>query len=416
MFTAFVKNLSDIDAGDFQALIDGGAAENERVEFKRQFPAKSDDPWNADCRFGEYGRDQILSELVAFANAHGGQLLIGIEENSSDGAKRAKALTPVRDCHDLSDRILKAARDCVDPPLDRLQGVGVPIGDAGAGVVALRVDRSPDAPHRLESSRECFIRRADRTEKMTMREIQDLTLLTSRGMQDLDTRLQARRDEYESAIQDPEFSAPGFLTSVRMTAIPVWPITLPPVRRDSPSMPRMSNATIRMGNDLVGVWRPPFMNDQRPIIRGWRQSETLPGKHWSYISREDGLSEIVGWGLHTPSPDGYRIVPPGKILMMLISILRTVEAMRTSAQAPSAEFVVDWEMRIFGDEDIRLGQLFGNDAYNDSLGEALPHRMPFPLLSIRSPDEFNGIIRRALQDLLSGVGYEMDLHPLQVEW
>ena len=47
--------------------------------------------------------------------------------------------------------------------------VGVPTEEDGSGVVVFRAPRSRMAPHRLTQSKDCYVRRADRCEVMTMR-------------------------------------------------------------------------------------------------------------------------------------------------------------------------------------------------------------------------------------------------------
>ena len=57
------------------------------------------------------------------------------------------------------------------------------------------------APHRHTVTKECYIRRADRTEKMTMREIQDLTLQVERGLVKIERRF-GEREELFASIWD----------------------------------------------------------------------------------------------------------------------------------------------------------------------------------------------------------------------
>ena len=60
------------------------------------------------------------------------------------------------------------------------------------------VPRSRMAPHRHTANKECYVRRADRTEKMTMREIQELTLQVERGLAAIERRFEERRELFSA--------------------------------------------------------------------------------------------------------------------------------------------------------------------------------------------------------------------------
>jgi len=60
------------------------------------------------------------------------------------------------------------------------------------GVVLFRTVASPQDPHRVAGDGHAFIRRGASSGKMTMREIQDLTLDLSRGSDRLDALFEQR--------------------------------------------------------------------------------------------------------------------------------------------------------------------------------------------------------------------------------
>jgi len=82
------KPLADIVQGDLEGLIRDGWFEDEQLDFKTSIPHKDGenrDPWRnpptpEGRRIKEYGRDQLLATVVAFANSYGGDLLIGVRE------------------------------------------------------------------------------------------------------------------------------------------------------------------------------------------------------------------------------------------------------------------------------------------------------------------------------------------------
>ena len=125
-------------------------------------------------QIGDRARNKVLEEAVAFANAHGGALLIGIKESDTKPPVAAE-IKPLPRCAELAERLGLMFRECVEPQLPWLEVFGVPI-EGKNGVVVIRVGRSRLAPHRVKPTHVCPVRRADRCDSMTMREIQDMTL------------------------------------------------------------------------------------------------------------------------------------------------------------------------------------------------------------------------------------------------
>ena len=166
-----------IDSSHIKSFVDSKVPEGEQVEFKQSLPAKDGkfDPWmSGEDKIGDRAKKEILEEVAAFANAHGGALFLGIKESDGKPAV-AGEISPVPRCEELAERLKLVFRDCVEPQLPRLEIFAVPVKD-GEGIVIIRVGRSRLAPHRVTKTLVCPIRRSDRCEKMTMREIQDMTL------------------------------------------------------------------------------------------------------------------------------------------------------------------------------------------------------------------------------------------------
>ena len=87
MIAVLTKPADRIGPGDIQALIAENVPESAQIEFKESLPAgkgKADAWLNGDSGIGDHARNRILEEVVAFANAYGGALVLGIAE---DGAK-----------------------------------------------------------------------------------------------------------------------------------------------------------------------------------------------------------------------------------------------------------------------------------------------------------------------------------------
>jgi hypothetical protein len=189
------KALREITRADLQAVCDAAWLEDEQLDFKLTIPHKArpeEDPWKVRQSIGDHGRDQLLATVVAFANSYGGDLIVGIEETTGNpGAARALALLP--NCADAADRLSKQANACIEPHLSSLEVRGIPIDADGNGVVIFRVSQSRNAPHRLTTTKDCYHRVRHETLPMTMRQIQDLTFSSSRGIAAIEERFASLR-------------------------------------------------------------------------------------------------------------------------------------------------------------------------------------------------------------------------------
>ena len=214
------KPAEQITAGDIESLIESEVPEGEQIEFKEKPSAKKGavDPWMlGKGRIGDRGRDELLEEVVAFANAYGGTLLLGVKESKAKPPVAAE-ITSVPRCAELAERLKLVFRDCAEPEIPRIEIFAVQTKD-DSGVVVFRVGRSRMAPHRVTTTRVCPVRRADRCEGMSMREIQDMTLNVSRGLERLERRLSERSERFSQEFDRLEPPEDAF--GIRLTAAPV---------------------------------------------------------------------------------------------------------------------------------------------------------------------------------------------------
>jgi predicted HTH transcriptional regulator len=98
---------------------------------------------------GRVARDDIAKEIVAFANAYGGVIIIGIDETDDHPKRAAQLASPqiprVADC---AEQLGRALRSIIDPPIPMLDIRGVPSSrSSGEGAILVRVSSSPSAPH-----------------------------------------------------------------------------------------------------------------------------------------------------------------------------------------------------------------------------------------------------------------------------
>ncbi len=135
--------------------------ESVTFEYKRQMYDRRDSD----------ARKEMLRDISSIANAEGGVLIVGMEE---DGAGTAQALVPVPDAEAEAGRIVSS---CLASIVDRIPGLKatrVPV--AGGDVVVVTIPRSYRRPHMvtLDGVNELWIRHDRQKSKMTVAEIRAL--------------------------------------------------------------------------------------------------------------------------------------------------------------------------------------------------------------------------------------------------
>ena len=420
MTAVLSKPAERIDAGDIQALIDASVPEGAQIEFKESLPARGSgdpDPWmQGDGRVGDRARNEILEEVVAFANAYGGALVLGIADSRSKPPVAAN-VAPLPRCADLAERFRQVFGACVEPPLPTLDIVSVPtVGDSG--VIVFRTGRSRRRPHRVKPTLECPIRRDDRCEALSMREIQDMTLNLARGTERLERRLQERSRKFEEEFQRLETPDDAF--GFRMTAVPVGD--------------EIRFEAVYTGGNLIEELRPPeieirrglnnrdsrlrtirnsygmHFDDWRPMLRAARVEDShgrdRRAVRFAYAEiHADGLLE---WGFvsnrlichpYTPESPQESKFDSETPVSTLAGLLVWANRVRQRASAPGAEYAVQPQLRVTA-VSVNVG---GND---DSVvvGSIKRDDTDFPLYPLEASGEIDETVSRFETDFWNNFG------------
>jgi hypothetical protein len=360
----FGKSIEEITAADVEGL--GGTPEGQTFELKSELSSakgrKQPDPWMMPSATGrdrrgpeDHAKEGLFRELVAFANAEGGWLVLGMGE-SADHPKRATAPAPLPDCHELAQRLQRAADDWVDPPMPGIRFCGIAIGDSGAGVVVARAPRSPLAPHRLSKSgrtKEAYRRVGDESKPMGMREIQEMTLQRrSEG-----ARMEAMFEEGRAAfvrIPVPQ----GFVRMVgfHIIGVPVnGPLAAERLYRHPELFDRVKSgfAPLASGRKMTfAAFDACYDHPQihfRPVLRGAQRIDTYrinqPGKEpvvdiVGLELRENGLLSL---GMLTSEAELG--ISMQWILVEVTNALRSILGLRKLASAHDAEYALEIVLR-----------------------------------------------------------------------
>lgn len=235
----FKRPLQDITKDDIVRLI--GRYEDERFEAKEiltgderidtgEAPKFASRIYNGGA-LEEKSRDAIAKEICAFANRDGGTLVIGLEEADGNCIKGlADLLVPNPDT--VADNLSRAVQAVIEPPLSglRIRGLADPDRSDGHGYLVLQVEPSGLAPHRLKSKKEkdAYIRRGEESVSMSMREIQDLTLLVERRRAGRDEIFEARRSAFlrqQVSTSEAATAKPGYVAGRTLQSDPRPSIT-----------------------------------------------------------------------------------------------------------------------------------------------------------------------------------------------
>lgn len=397
------KSPREWEPSDLEAVVQLALAEGDSLELKVAVPEKSGakTTWRASRDLSDYSVRSLLSEMVAFANGRGGWLLLGVREGGIHPA-RAIGLAALPACGDLADRLAKQARDLIEPQVPVLDVVPVPASESGDGFVVARVGRSHRAPHRLRIDRECYVRRGDRSEKMTMEEIQDLTILVSRGAAALGSAVANRSEEALAWIKSLE--RPGVRTAGLFSiGEPVWPLALPLTHGDEGTFPLLRAIDAKVGGESKGWDCPLKSSDETPVLRGRSRGYAHEGQGGFQVVREDGSVGIrAAWTVEGAS------LWFGWIPWAIANTLRMVDAARQGAGSPSAEFAIHWGLY----DSTGVVDLLGHYAHRPAFAP-IP---TFPTLAYRDRASRDELVRQAAKDAWNALGRRGWEGPIEIRW
>ena len=422
MIEIFSKPADEIGTRDIKELIALRVSESEQIEFKEGLStnASGANPWmSGNGKIGDRARDKILEEVTAFANAFGGVLVLGIRESRSRPPV-AEEIVPVERCAELSERLKLMFRDCVDPPLSMLEIVGVPF-ENNSGVVVIRVGRSRFAPHRVRTTRVCPVRRHDRREEMTMREVQDMTLNVSRGLERLDKRLSQRSARFPEEFD--KLGDPQNAFGIRMTALPVGDefrfdrvfsqgniieALREPWHRVTETKADREPVDLE---DLPHEFKPTMW---RPMLRAAR-AETVssfePDMRALSGYREIHCDGLIEWGLlsceRCPKPGEEKTCPfpPYWPILQLANLIAWAHRVRIEAGAPTAEYALDIQVRVRGHATKVMNPVC--DYRMPWLALLAEGSTDFPRYSLRDTDEAVRLIRLFKRDFWNSFGKDI---------
>jgi len=400
--------IESINAQDIQQFCADQIAEGLEIELKADLPSKAGfatDPWHTGKSVGQYARNEIADEVVAFANTFGGVVCIGITE-TKDHPKRADSPNPLPRVHDLARQLRQAVYDIIDPPLPVLESWGVELG-SGRGVVLLRVLPSRRRPHRQQANKEVFVRRADESVRLSMREIQDLTIHAVSEAAKIDATIAERRGEHRKEVlqflestRSPQEGIWG--GGLQFFAMPTSSLDLGRVVGRSP-LTNLS-ATVVADFDAAKypcVWPHAANLDWRPGLRQISAEKKVADRKARYSLLTNGTCEISFFLKATEDRPGLFA---GWLVGGLGTTLSWIERIRAEAGS-NVEFALAPQLSIFG-KPISLCR-YGSGSFAEGHATTLPPGFhEFPIMSVGPIEEFPQLLLRFDEDFWNLGGYD----------
>ena len=226
-----------------------------------------------------------------------------------------------------------------------VRGIETPDGAEGAGVVLFRVPPSRRAPHRLRPTLHSYLRRADRTEEMTMVEVQDMSVRLARGGEAIKERLEESRQHYLSVVTlwDRESVRE---VGVRATVLPVGGnVHIDRVYRVEKLTLLRPTIRATIDGEAQELWVPqgnvlPRLSF-RPVLRGGMRITDTDERH---VTAEtifsDGLVEFVYKYI-----EQTEAIFAHQVVALAANALIVADAARQVAGVPGAELILDVELR-----------------------------------------------------------------------
>jgi schlafen family protein len=410
MLPVFTKPLELVTPADVVDLTAQAWPEGYEVEFKKALPHKKGGthPWAVGADdIGEHARDEILSEVVAFANAQGGSLVLGVEE-TKDRPPRALAISAVPRVGELARRFEDQARSCIDPPLPGLRIRAVET-DGNSGVVIFRTTASRAAPHRLTTTLHSYVRHGSSTLRMTMREIQDMTLNVVRGLAGVEQTFADRGGSFRAWL-DRQCSAVGGQVgaALRITAVPLAPLPDPGriLGREYDLFFLQREFAAMVNGQPVTLSLPVRLDRERPIVRGAARVYADQGPTGGRLRQELYQSGLADLWFAMIRSDNRPLIFVSNVLAAAATTLKLINRFRETVGSPDAEYAVEVAIDSIGNlpgahVPISLvGPLMDPDQTPPNVGTPLL----FPRASIGNPSAFPLLLNTILADCHDAIG------------
>jgi hypothetical protein len=200
----FIKPVNEIEFEDVKAFCDEQIEENRRVEYKKAFSSKDE-------------KKQIAKEISAFANTHGGIILVGVGEKDRKPKLPIDGIDYVKG---LNEKVTSIALKNIYPPVFPETKVCRFGDNHEKAVVVIRVQESDETPHTVERTTGIYVRVDSQSEpqRAPFEEIEWLMNRRKKAVENRERLLRRAEERFNNQLTKKNFNA---FQSV--SVIPVFP-------------------------------------------------------------------------------------------------------------------------------------------------------------------------------------------------
>jgi Putative DNA-binding domain len=284
------KPLNEITWSDIEALKVDEREEDDMLEYKEAFSVDDNGAETLHNDYAALNKNQrkkanasIAKHAVAFLNGRGGDLILGVKELSKENPVIAE-FTPIHNIVETRDRLERAMAEFIEPRQTALSIKAVISPEnLNVGVLVIRANSSLRAPHRSTISKDCYVRRGRESVPMPMDEVQDVTVMRRRTIDERVTQLERLFDGFEFGIVRRERIAEPHLH----TRIAFLPLFNQQIEISDNVRSVLQNAKLP---DHMGQLRY-FENPFNKLRSGW--VSTLRGSAQCYHEKSDNCMKLV---------------------------------------------------------------------------------------------------------------------------
>ena len=200
----FVKPRNEIEFEDVKAFCDVQIKENSRLEYKKAFSSKDE-------------KKQIAKEISAFANTHGGIILVGVGEKDRKPKLPIEGIDYVKG---LEEKVTSIALKNIYPPVFPEPKVCRFGNNLEKAVVVIRVQESDETPHTVERTTGIYVRVDSQNEPQRAR-YEEIEWLINRRKKAVENRERLLRRAEERFNNQP--TKKNFNAFQSVSVIPVFP-------------------------------------------------------------------------------------------------------------------------------------------------------------------------------------------------
>ena len=200
----YVKPINEIEFEDVKAFCDEQIEENRRLEYKMAFSSKDE-------------KKQIAKEISAFANTHGGIILVGVGEKDRKPKLPIDGIDYVKG---LNEKVTSIALKNIYPPVFPETKVCRFGDNHEKAVVVIRVQESDETPHTVEYTKGIYVRVDSQNEPQRAR-YEEIEWLINRREKAVENRERLLRRVEERFDNQPRRK--NFKAFQGVSVIPVFP-------------------------------------------------------------------------------------------------------------------------------------------------------------------------------------------------